>query len=67
MITMGMMTKMNKLWHIVTYPFKMVWNSIFNNDAHKIVSNKGQEVLSKQKQKQYLIQLMDLDNEQTST
>ena len=62
MKTMGhMMTMMNKLWDIITYPYKMVWNSLFDNDAGKIVSKRGQEVLSKQKQKEYLIQLTNID------
>ena len=54
---------MKTLWKTLPYPFRMVWDSIFDNDAHKIVSKQGQEVLSKQKQKEYLIQLMNMDNE----
>ena len=44
---------MKKLWKTLTYPFRMVWNSIFDNDAHKIVSKQGQ--------KELLIQLMHED------
>ena len=44
---------MKTLWKTLTYPFRMVWNSIFDNDAHKIVSKQGQ--------KELLIQLMHED------
>lgn len=44
---------MKKLWKTLTYPFRMVWNSIFDNDAHKIISKQGQ--------KELLIQLMHED------
>ena len=46
---------MKTLWKILTYPFRMVWNSIFDNDAHKIVSKQGQ--------KELLIQIMKHDEE----
>ena len=36
---------MKTLWKTLTYPFRMVWNSIFDNDAHKIVSKQGQKEL----------------------
>jgi endo-1,4-beta-mannosidase len=26
---------------VFTYPFKMVWNSVFDNDSHEIVSKAG--------------------------
>ena len=44
---------MKTLWKTLTYPFRMVWNSIFDNDAHKIISKQGQ--------KELLIQLMHED------
>jgi len=44
---------MKTLWKTLTYPFRMLWNSIFDNDAHKIVSKQGQ--------KELLIQLMHED------
>lgn len=44
---------METLWKTLTYPFRMLWNSIFENDAHKIVSKQGQ--------KELLIQLMHED------
>ena len=46
---------MKTLWKTLTYPFQMVWNSIFDNDAHKIVSKQGQ--------KELLIQIMKHDEE----
>ena len=46
---------MKTLWKTLTYPFRMVWNSIFDNDAHKIVSKQGQKKL--------LIQIMKHDEE----
>ena len=46
---------MKTLWKTLTYPFRMVWNSIFDNDAHKIVSKQGQ--------KELLIQIMKHDEE----
>ncbi len=39
----------------------MIWTNIFDHDAHKIVSNRGKEVLSKKKQKDLLIKLMRED------
>lgn len=44
---------MKTLWKTLIYPFQMIWNSIFDNDAHKIVSKQGQ--------KELLIQLMHED------
>ena len=38
-------------------PFTMVWDSIFNNDAHKIISEAGMKEL----QKQILIDMMEQD------
>ena len=46
---------MGTLWQTLTYPFQMVWDSIFDNDAHKIVSKQGQ--------KELLIQIMKHDEE----
>ncbi len=46
---------MKTLWKTLTYPFRMVWNSIFDNDAHKIVSKQGQ--------KELLIKIMKHDEE----
>jgi len=46
---------MKTLWKTLTYPFRMVWNSIFDNDAHKIVSKQGQ--------KELLTQIMNHDEE----
>lgn len=46
---------MKTLWKTLTYPFRMVWNSIFDNDAHKIVSKQGQ--------KELLIQIMKHDED----
>ena len=46
---------MKTLWKTLTYPFRMVWNSIFDNDAHKIVSKQGQ--------KELLIRIMKHDEE----
>jgi len=46
---------MKKLWKTLIYPFQMIWNSIFDNDAQKIVSKKGQ--------KELLTQLMKHDEE----
>lgn len=46
---------MKTLWKTLTYPFRMVWNSIFDNDAHKIVSKQGQ--------KELLIKMMKHDEE----
>ena len=42
---------MKTLWKTLTYPFRMVWDCIFDNDAHKIVSKQG------------LIELMKHDEE----
>jgi len=44
---------MKTLWKTLIYPFQMIWDSIFDNDAHKIVSKQGQ--------KELLIQLMHED------
>jgi hypothetical protein len=38
-------------------PFRVVWDSIFNNDAHKIISKAGMKEL----QKQILIDMMEQD------
>jgi hypothetical protein len=38
-------------------PFKVIWDSIFNNDAHKIISKAGMKEL----QKQMLIDMMGQD------
>jgi hypothetical protein len=38
-------------------PFRAVWDSIFNNDAHKIISEAGMKEL----QKQILIDMMEQD------
>jgi len=46
---------MKTLWKTLTYPFRMVWDSIFDNDAHKIVSKQGQ--------KELLIRIMKHDEE----
>ena len=46
---------MKTIWKTLTYPFRMVWSSIFDNDAHKIVSKQGQ--------KELLIQIMKHDEE----
>ena len=46
---------MKTIWKTLTYPFRMIWNSIFDNDAHKIVSKQGQ--------KELLIQIMKYDEE----
>ena len=45
---------MKTLWKTLIYPFQMIWDSIFDNDAHKIVSKQGQ--------KELLIQLMNEDD-----
>ena len=45
---------MKTLWKTLIYPFQMIWDSIFDNDAHKIVSKQGQ--------KELLIQLMHEDD-----
>ena len=37
---------MKQLLHIILTPLNMVW-SIFDNDAHRIVSKKGLKVLQK--------------------
>ena len=37
---------MKTLIHVILTPFKMMW-SIFDNDAHRIVSKKGLKVLQK--------------------
>jgi hypothetical protein len=40
------MEKVSKeLLQIIAYPLKMIW-SIFDNDAHRIVSKKGLEKLN---------------------
>lgn len=44
---------MKTLWKTLIYPFQMIWDSIFDNDAGKIVSKQGQ--------KELLIQLMHKD------
>ena len=44
---------MKTLWKTLIYPFQMIWDSIFDNDAGKIVSKQGQ--------KELLIQLMHED------
>jgi len=44
---------MKTLWKTLIYPFQMIWDSIFDNDVHKIVSKQGQ--------KELLIQLMHED------
>jgi hypothetical protein len=46
---------MKTLWKTLIYPFQMIWNSIFDNDAHKIVSKQGQ--------KELLIRIMKHDEE----
>ena len=46
---------MKTLWKTLTYPFRMVWDCIFDNDAHKIVSKQGQ--------KELLIKIMKHDEE----
>ena len=33
---------------VFTYPFKMIWNSIFDNDSHEIVSKEGWKHLLKE-------------------
>ena len=42
---------MKTLWKTLIYPFQMIWDSIFDNDASKIVS------------KRELIELMKHDEE----
>jgi hypothetical protein len=42
---------MKTLWKTLIYPFQMIWDSIFDNDAGKIVSKRG------------LIELMKHDEE----
>ena len=37
---------MKTLIHVILIPFKMMW-SIFDNDAHRIVSKKGKKILEK--------------------
>jgi len=37
---------MKSLLNIILTPFKMVW-TIFDNDAHRIVSKKGKKILEK--------------------
>ena len=37
---------MKTLIHVILTPFKMMW-SIFDNDAHRIVSKKGWKILEK--------------------
>ena len=46
---------MKTLCKTLIYPFQMIWNSIFDNDAHKIVSKQGQ--------KELLIQIMKHDED----
>ena len=38
---------MKTLWKTLIYPFQMIWDSIFDNDAGKIVSKQGQEGFTK--------------------
>ena len=45
------LNKMKTLWKTLIYPFQMIWDSIFDNDAGKIVSKRG------------LIELMKHDEE----
>ena len=52
---------MKTFWN--TFVLKAVWDSIFMNDAHFIVSRRGLEILYKMQQKQALIDLMNLDDE----
>jgi len=42
---------MKAVLNIILTPFKIIW-SIFDNDAHKIVSKRGQEILDTMNQKQ---------------
>ena len=37
---------MKTLIHVILTPFKMMW-SIFDDDAHRIVSKKGKKILEK--------------------
>ena len=46
---------MKTLWKTLIYPFQMIWDSIFDNNAHKIVSKQGQ--------KELLIRIMKHDEE----
>ena len=50
---------MNEFWN--AFALKIVWDSIFMNDAHFIVSRRGLEILEKMRQKGALIELMHMD------
>lgn len=52
---------MKAFWN--AFALKIVWDSIFMNDAHFIVSRRGLEILYKMQQKQALIDLMDLSKD----
>ena len=50
---------MKEFWN--TFVLKQVWDIIFMNDAHFIVSRRGLEILYKIQQKKELIELMHQD------
>ena len=50
---------MKTFWN--TFALKAVWDSLFMNDAHFIVSRRGLEILDKMRQKGVLIELMHQD------
>ena len=50
---------MKTLWNV--FALKSVWDSLFMNDAHFIVSRRGLEILYKMQQKKELIELMHQD------
>ena len=52
---------MKAFWN--AFALKIVWDSFFMNDAHFIVSRRGVEVLYKMRQKEALIELMNIDLE----
>ncbi len=52
---------MKAFWN--AFALKAIWDSIFMNDAHFIVSRRGLEILDKMQRKQTLIDLMDLDKD----
>jgi len=52
---------MKAFWN--AFALKIVWDSIFMNDAHFIVSRRGLEILEKMRRKEALIELTNLNLE----
>jgi len=52
---------MKEFWN--AFALKIVWDSFFMNDAHFIVSRHGLEILEKMRQKEALIELININLE----